>query len=116
MFNNIGAKIKGIAQFITVVGIIICIIAGFVIMTIDEDLIIVGLLVMVLGSLIFWLSSFILYAFGQLVDNTDKLVELQQPSDNKTDNLKLKSLENLKAKNLISEEEYINKRNEIMRD
>lgn len=36
--------------------------------------IVTGLLTIVIGSLMFWLGSFMTYGFGQLVDNSDKLV------------------------------------------
>ncbi len=36
--------------------------------------IVTGLLTIVIGSLMSWLGSFMTYGFGQLVDNSDKLV------------------------------------------
>lgn len=78
MFGNIGGKIKSLAQVITWLGIIGSVIWGFVLMATDEDLISAGLMIAVLGSLISWVSSFVLYGFGQLVENTDKLVELSK--------------------------------------
>ncbi len=78
MFGNIGGKIKSLAQVITWLGIIGCVIWGFVLMATDEDLISAGLMIASLGSLISWVSSFVLYGFGQLIENTDKLVELSK--------------------------------------
>ena len=37
--------------------------------------VVVGILTILLGVLISWIGSFVLYGFGQLVDNSDKLVE-----------------------------------------
>lgn len=76
MFGNIGGKIKTLAQVVTWIGIIGSVICGFVLMGIDEDLIFTGFIIALLGSLSSWVSSFVLYGFGQLIENTDKLVEL----------------------------------------
>lgn len=78
MFSNIGSKIKTLAQVITWIGIIGSVIWGLVLMTTDEELISAGLMIALLGSLISWVSSFVLYGFGQLIENTDKLVELSK--------------------------------------
>ena len=76
MFSNIGSKIKVLAVVITCIGIVASIIIGIVLMTIDEELIVPGILVMIVGSLLSWLSSFFMYGFGQLVENSDKTVAL----------------------------------------
>ena len=39
-------------------------------------LILPGFLVMIFGSLASWVSSFFIYGFGQLVENSDKTVAL----------------------------------------
>ena len=79
MFNNIGSKIKAVAQVITWIGIISSIIGGIVIMALQESPI--GVLVIIGGSFISWLSSLTLYGFGQLIENTDIIAER-----NKADN------------------------------
>lgn len=82
MFENIGGKIKGLAKFICWVGIVICVIAG-IIMFIQAGeayysadrtvLIITGLAIIIVGSLMSWIGSFLLYGFGELVDNSSKI-------------------------------------------
>ena len=74
MFNyeNIGNKIKGLAQMAFVVGAIAAVITGIALMATDEDLILYGLLVLIVGPIIAWVSSWLLYGFGQLIENTDK--------------------------------------------
>lgn len=74
MFNNIGGKIKTLAKVVCWIGIIACIITGIVLMATDDDLILVGILTAVVGSLLSWVSSFVLYGFGQLVENSDVIV------------------------------------------
>ena len=78
MFDNIGGKIKTLAKVVCWIGIIACIITGIVLMATGEDSILVGILTAVVGSLLSWVSSFVLYGFGQLVENSDTLVQQNQ--------------------------------------
>ena len=71
MFDNIGGKIKTLATVVTWVGIIASVLSIFIFLAIDDDMFIIGLGVAVLGSLLSWASSFVLYGFGQLVENSD---------------------------------------------
>ena len=71
MFENVGGKLKGIAKFFCILGIIGAVIGGFVVMAMDEDMAFIGLITMVVGSAGAWASSLLLYAFGQLVENSD---------------------------------------------
>lgn len=41
----------------------------------DERRILSGVLIIIFGSLASWLSALTLYGFGQLIENTDALVE-----------------------------------------
>lgn len=75
MFDNIGSKIKTLAQVICWIGIIASVIIGFVLMVQDEDTAFIGILTMILGSLGSWIGSFMTYGFGQLIENSDILVE-----------------------------------------
>ena len=84
MFDNIGGKIKSLAQVVCWIGILCSVISGIVIMATDEDLAFLGFVVMVIGSLVSWVSSFTLYGFGQLIENTDQLVlNAEKPYSNK---------------------------------
>ncbi len=67
MFNNIGGTIKGFARFLTWVGIIASIIVGIELIKNDNN---IGFLVIIVGILVSWMSSWILYAFGELVENS----------------------------------------------
>lgn len=78
MFDNIGGKIKSVATAIAIFGIIGSIIIGSIIIAEANDSyypsareVLGGLLVMIVGSLSSWVSSFTLYGFGQLIENTD---------------------------------------------
>ncbi len=90
MFNNIGSKIKALAKVVTWVGIIGSVIAGIGMMTASRTMIgaygidvrggsvIGGILVMVVGSVAAWVSSFILYGFGDLVENAKRIADAQE--------------------------------------
>ena len=75
MFDNIGSKIKTLAIVVCWIGIIASIIIGFFIMIQSKATAFVGILIMIFGSLGFWLGSFMTYGFGQLIENSDILVK-----------------------------------------
>lgn len=85
MFNNIGAKIKGLAKFIFWVLAIISVIAGMLIIikgignTTDDSSqkivsVLIGIAVIVIGIITAWLQNFLLYGFGELVDSNQKIL------------------------------------------
>lgn len=80
MYDNIGRKLKDLAQIFTALGIIASIIFG-IFMFVGSQ-IFLGLLVIALGSLLSWISSLFLYGFGELIEknceiarNTDIIVK-----------------------------------------
>ena len=79
MFDNIGRKIKMLAQILCWIGIVSSVIAGFVLiikgMMSSRDSIFagIGFGVMIVGSLFSWIGSFFLYGFGQLIDDTQAM-------------------------------------------
>lgn len=76
MFRNIGAKIKGIAQFITWIGIIPTIVLFCILASSGEGrFVAIGFVILIIGVIISWLSSILLYAFGHLVENSDTIAE-----------------------------------------
>ncbi|MBO5129071.1 MAG: hypothetical protein J6B95_01835 [Oscillospiraceae bacterium] len=76
MFQNIGGKIKVLAQVVCWIGISISIIAGIAL--ISEGGFIFGLVMAAAGSLASWVGSFLTYGLGQLIENTDILVALSK--------------------------------------
>lgn len=80
MFDNIGGKIKSAATALAILGIIGSIIVGSIIIAEANDSYypsatetLSGWLVIIVGSLSSWVSSFTLYGFGQLIENTDAI-------------------------------------------
>lgn len=78
MYNNSGAKIKGLASTLQVIGIVFSCVIGFVIFAvgIGEGGFFVGLLYAAIGCFVSWLSFLLLAGFGELVDNSAKIVVL----------------------------------------
>ena len=68
LYTDIGGKIKGLAKGIFVVEAIGAIITGFTLLLADSTLAMYGLLTMFFGPIVAWISSWILYALGELVD------------------------------------------------
>ena len=81
MFNRVGKKIKGLCVAVTVIGIIASFIIGLT-MIIEAAKsrnstagIIIGILVIVLGSLESWLISLFSYGYGQMIDSLQNIEE-----------------------------------------
>lgn len=92
MYKNIGGKIKGLAKFFCTLGIIFSILialllVGLGMMNGDTTTLIVcaigGVVYAFLGSLIAWLSTIMLYAFGQQVEMQEKSAVLLEKILNK---------------------------------
>ncbi|MDD5916956.1 MAG: hypothetical protein PUC63_05445 [Clostridiales bacterium] len=73
MYDNIGRKIKGLAKAIFVAQGISMAIIGIVLMCMDEDLILYGVLTLILGPILAWISSWLLYGFGELIDKVSDI-------------------------------------------
>ena len=112
MFNNIGGKIKILAQVVFWLGIIVSFLVGIILINQDENTVLIGFLVLVLGSLFSLIGSFMTYGFGQLIENSDILVaeknadksEAARPVE--TINDKIDTLSKWKQQGLITEQEY----------
>lgn len=78
MFENIGGKIKTLAVIVCVLGIVASF-AGAVNLWMANSrynpTIVPGVVTLVAGCLISWVGSFFTYGFGQLIENSDRMVE-----------------------------------------
>ena len=77
-YDNIGSKIKAWAKWIFAVEAIASVITGFVLMGNDEEyliLVLAGWLLVILGPCAAWVSSWLLYGYGQLIENSDIIAE-----------------------------------------
>ena len=87
MFENIGRKIKALAKVICWIGIIASVVVGVIIIYDwsvqsyryrDSAELITGIVVIILGSLLSWVGSFVLYGFGELVENSTFIAETME--------------------------------------
>lgn len=74
MFNNIGDKIKTLAQVVCWIGVALSVLYGVYIISEGSG---VGLLVMIFGSLLSWVGSFFTYGFGELIELTRQNQNIQ---------------------------------------
>lgn len=135
MFNNIGSKIKSLAILVSVGGIISSVLIGFILLLASDEIemaALIGIAIAVVGSALSWIGGFYTYGFGELIENSSIIAksgnnanlqytntkpnanspQAQRPLNNsqnfvqaKNDD-RLHNLENLRAQNLITEEEY----------
>ncbi len=101
MFKNIGRKIKAFAKIVCWIGIILSLLAGIILIIagingegvrtfIDGSytymdsgvLVVVGVFVLILGPLFSWIGSFMVYGFGELVDNVQSIKNALVPEQN----------------------------------
>ena len=112
MYDNIGGKIKGLAKATFIIEAIAVVITGIALMASDEDMIPIGLLVMVVGPIVAWVSSWLLYGFGELVDKACDIErntrsgERKSEAQTKVDEERISKIEKLRSQGLITEEEY----------
>ncbi len=70
MYENVGEKIKSLAITIAVIEFLLTAIPGIILMATDESMILTGLIVIIVGFIVAWLSSLLLYGFGELIELT----------------------------------------------
>ena len=78
MYNNIGKKIKLLAKINAWIGIVISLIIGIYFIYWDGvnnnfALLWLAFLIMIAGSLLSWIGSWVLYGFGELIDKTTEI-------------------------------------------
>ena len=77
MFGNIGGKIKKYAEILCWIGIGLSVVIALLLVANDNgrnNSAFTGLLLLIIGPLLSWVNSFVLYGFGQLVENSDEIV------------------------------------------
>ena len=75
MFQNIGGKIKGLAVTAFILEALGLVIAGIglAVSARYEDEMMAGILTLLLGPVIAWVSSWLLYGFGELIEKVSIL-------------------------------------------
>ena len=83
MYKNIGWTIKSLSIFFLVFGIIANLAVGIIFLSDEEPWIRIAIVFG--GSFGIWASTIFIYGFGQIVENTDKLVAKQNEAESETD-------------------------------
>lgn len=125
MFSNIGKKIKILAQIFCIVGIIASVITAITMFArasdayyTEELFIALGFVFLIVGPLVSWVSSFALYGFGELIDNSQIIAETVAPDKVKKSSAATQKsterpapvvLPELLQSGLITREEYLSK-------
>lgn len=78
MFDNIGKKIKTLTMVVCWIGMISSFITGIIILASAHNAEAIGIPIMLGGPLLFWLGSFLMYGFGELVDSTMSIEEMMR--------------------------------------
>lgn len=90
-YSNIGGKIQNLAGVFLALGAFATLALGFILIGLGLFMfpalralfVILGVLVIIVGLFLNWTGTFVLYGFGQLVENSDKLVALKQQEKDK---------------------------------
>lgn len=75
MFDNIGGKIKGIAIIFFIFELVCVFFSGIAAMASGDEGFFIGIVIMVAGFFISYLSVILFYAFGELVENSAIIAE-----------------------------------------
>lgn len=107
MYYNIGSKIKGLAKAIFIIETISAIIAGGIFIF-NEGEPIIGLIIIIAGPFAAWISTLLIYGFGELIDKTSEIARNTANSAKaiENDTKRINTMKELYAKGLISDEEY----------
>ena len=120
LYENIGGKIKNWAKWIFIVEAIGAIITGLVLLCTDEDLILYGLITLVCGPIVAYIGSWILFAFGELVEDVhairnkdgNAIIEKNEQYNESSKNVDIEHKQNVKYE-VEEESEYENESDEF---
>ena len=96
MFNNIGQKIKNLALVLFTLESAASILFGLICTGLFENTLF--LLICIIGPFVSWISSFLLYGFGELVDNSSK-IKSDTEDQKKNQEIIIKELKKLNGSN-----------------
>lgn len=88
VFKNAGPKLKALAKIIFIIGFIIGEIIGISSIAIGADsydgevLVIIGIVLVIVSPLIAWIGAIVLYAFGELCENVNKIRHATESKNN----------------------------------
>lgn len=120
MFDNIGKKIKTLANVLCWVGIVASVITAIIMFIMVEEgpyrteglYMGLGFAFLIGGPLSSWVSSFFMYGFGELIDKACDIErntrsgERKSVAQTKIETERIDKIEKLRSQGLITEEEY----------
>lgn len=110
MYDNIGRKIMNLAKTLCIIEAVVAVIIGIALAA--SDSVGIGLLVTLFGPIVAWISSFLMYGFGELVEKVSEIARNTYGSNGKSEAQsrayyeRLRKIEKLRTQGLITEEEY----------
>ena len=78
MFDNIGKKIKTLTKVTCWIGMIACFVVGIVITAAGHNAEAIDVPIMLGDLLLFWVGSFLMCGFGELVDKAASIEEMMR--------------------------------------
>lgn len=120
MFDNIGKKIKSLANVLCWIGIVVSVITAIIMFVAAEEgsykteglYTGLGFAFLIIGPLSSWVSSFFMYGFGELIDKVCDIErntrggERKSAAQTKVETERIDKIEKLRSQGLITEEEY----------
>lgn len=111
MFENVGEKIKSIAKFVCWGGIAADIILAIIMfVAADEDYynqetyVLIGLICLIVGPVLSWISSLLLYAFGEI--NVSLMIMSQQEQNYDLQKAAIKRVQNFNSQKFERKEGF----------
>ena len=74
MFNNIGQKICALTEILFWFDVAVSVVAGSLVVIAFEE-VLIGIAIILVGALLSWVSSFLLYGFGELIRTNKEIAE-----------------------------------------
>ena len=117
MYSNIGGKIKGLAIATFVFEAIASVITGIIFAVVglfDGEIVlfVLGLPIIFIGPVVAWISTWVLYGFGELISKTTEVARNTRTETKKSeaqaklDAERISRIERLRSQGLITEAEY----------
>lgn len=112
MFEKVGKKIKAVVVLVFGLETLASLIFGFIIMSEGEKYsVLIGLSIVIGGPIVAWISSWLLYGYGEIID---KLTDIERNTRNGVNDEETKHidperkavLDDLLKQGLITKEEY----------
>ena len=82
MYDNIGGKLKGLAIAVFIIEAIAAVIIGIDLAVGDQMLF--GVLILILGPIVAWISTWLLYGFGEMYDMLCDIKQNTRPATSKS--------------------------------